>query len=76
MKGAWLNKKYISKLACRWTAGIFSFLGIDGTFVSLSDVIPKSWSFLYKLFFSIGFVVTMWGVFWLYALYGLKRKNG
>ena len=39
MKRAWLNRKYITKLACRWTAGAFSLLGFIGTFAQLNDII-------------------------------------
>ena len=33
-----LNRKYIVKLATRWTTGIFAFLGLIGTFASLRFV--------------------------------------
>lgn len=34
-----LNRKYIVKLATRWTTGIFAFLGLIGTF----GTIYKGW---------------------------------
>lgn len=36
-----LNRKYIVKLATRWTTGIFAFLGLIGTFASLSDLLDS-----------------------------------
>lgn len=40
-----LNRKYIVKLATRWTTGIFAFLGLIGTFASLSDLLDSSLSY-------------------------------
>ena len=53
MKKAWLNKKYIAKLACRWTTGVFSLLGIVGTFASLSEIAPEEWLVPYKILLSL-----------------------
>ena len=41
-----LNRKYIAKLATRWTTGIFAFLGLIGTFASLSDLLDSSFTLL------------------------------
>lgn len=60
MKKVWINKKYIAKLACKWTTVFFSLLGFIGTFASLSNIIPDSWSFMCKLLFSIGILVAIW----------------
>ena len=61
MKKIWINKKYIIKLAGKWTTIIFSFLGFIGTFVSLSDLIPESWSLQYKILVSIVILIGIWG---------------
>ena len=60
MKKAWLNKKYIAKLACRWTTGVFSLLGIVGTFASLSEIAPEEWPVPYKILLSLGIVAVVW----------------
>ena len=75
MKKAWLNRKYVAKLASRWTAGVFSFLGIIGTFTSLSDAVPDTWSFLLKLLFSIGIVAVVWLFFCLVCAIWFERKK-
>ena len=59
IKKIWLNKKYVAKLACKWTAGLFSFLGFIGTFVSLSDIVPDSWSFMCKLLLSFAILADL-----------------
>lgn len=77
MKKIWINKKYIIKLAGKWTTIIFSFLGFIGTFVSLSDLIPESWSLQYKILVSIVILIGIWGsssvvcAIWFYN----KKKN-
>ena len=60
MKKIWLNKKYIVILACKWTTYLFSFLGFIGTFVSLNEIVPESWSFLHRLLLSFSILVVSW----------------
>lgn len=62
MQKVWSNKKYLDKLACKWTVGFFSLLGFIGTFVSLSDIMPTTWPFLYKLSMSGGILCLVWCV--------------
>lgn len=60
MKKAWLNKKYISKLATRWTAAVFSLLGFLDLFTSFSDVYPENCGIWVKISISIGILVLVW----------------
>lgn len=75
MKKAWLNKKYIAKLACRWTTGVFSLLGIVGTFVSLSEIAPEEWPAPYKILLSLGIVAVVWLFFFIACSIWFEKKK-
>lgn len=60
MKRIWLNKKYIAKLASKWTSIIFAILGFISTFASLSDLLPENSSIQHRIFISIGVLVGLW----------------
>lgn len=71
-----LNKKYIVKLATRWTAGIFAFLGLIGTFASLSDLLDSSLSIQCRIGISIGILAGIWVIsFLLCAVYTYRRRR-
>lgn len=75
MKKVWLNKKYIAKLACKWTVGLFSFLGFIGTFVSLSDAIPNTWSFMCKLLLSFMIFCVVWVATFVVCAFWFEKKK-
>ena len=69
-----LNRKYIAKLATRWTTGIFAFLGLTGTFASLSDLLDSSLSIQCRIGISIGILAGIWVIsFLLCAVYTYRR---
>lgn len=71
-----LNRKYIAKLATRWTTGIFGFLGLIGTFASLSDLLDAFLSIQYRIGISIGILVGVWIIsFLLCAVYTYRRRR-
>lgn len=71
-----LNRKYIAKLATHWTSGLFAFLGLIGTFVSLSDVLDSSLSIQCRIGISIGILVGVWLIsFTGCALYVYKKRR-
>lgn len=75
MKKSWLNRKYITKLACGWTAGVFSVLGFIGTFASLSDIVPSNWRLEYKILLSIGILISIFTLLWLgFAIWFERQK--
>lgn len=75
MKKAWINKKYITGLACKWTVMLFSLLGFVGTFVSLSDIIPNNWKFRYKMLFSIIIIIIIFLIFWILCAFWFERQK-
>lgn len=75
MKKACLNKKYITKLTCRWTAGFFSVLGFIGTFASLNDIIPSSWQLEYKVLLSIVILITIFVIIWIICAVWFERQK-
>lgn len=76
MKRIILNRKYISKLATRWTTGIFAVLGLIGTFTSLSDLINESISLKYRIAISAGILIGVWIVsFIVCAVYIHKKRR-
>lgn len=44
-----INSTAITKMACKWTGGALTIWGFLCLFVSMSDVIPDSCSFFYKI---------------------------
>ena len=71
-----LNRKYIAKLATRWTTGIFAFLGLIGTFASLSDLLDSSLSVQCRIGISIGILAGIWVIsFLLCAVYTYRRRR-
>lgn len=71
-----LNKKYISKLATRWTAGVFSILGFIGTIAPLSDIFPDTWRLLVRIACGSGVLFLVWCVsFLLCGLWFTKQKR-
>ena len=71
-----LNRKYIVKLATRWTTGIFAFLGLIGTFASLSDLLDSSLSIQCRIGISIGILAGIWVIsFLLCAVYTYRRRR-
>ena len=71
-----LNRKYIAKLATRWTTGIFGFLGLIGTFTSLSDLLDAFLSIQCRIGISIGILVGVWIIsFLLCAVYTYRRRR-
>lgn len=64
-----LNRKYIVKLATRWTTGIFAFLGLIGTFASLSDLLDSSLSIQCRIGISIGILAGIWVISFCYVQY-------
>ena len=71
-----LNRKYIAKLATRWTTGIFAFLGLIGTFASLSDLLDSSLSVQRRIGISIGILAGIWVIsFLLCAVYTYRRRR-
>lgn len=75
MKKVWLNKKYIAKLATRWTCGVFSILGFIGTFASLSDLFPEAWSIWNKVLIGAIILASIWiASFALYAIWFSRQK--
>lgn len=75
MKKAWINKKYITGLACKWTVMLFSLLGFVGTFVSLNDIIPNNWKFRYKILFSIIIIIIIFLIFWILCAFWFERQK-
>lgn len=76
MRRVILNRKYIAKLATHWTSGFFAFLGLIGTFVSLSDVLDSSLSIQCRIGISIGILVGVWLIsFTGCALYVYKKRR-
>lgn len=75
MKKAWINKKYITGLACKWTVMLFSLLGFIGTFVSLNDIIPNNWKFRYKMLFSIIIIIIIFLIFWILCAFWFERQK-
>ena len=75
VKKAWINKKYITGLACKWTVMLFSLLGFVGTFVSLSDIIPNNWKFRYKMLFSIIIIIIIFLIFWILCAFWFERQK-
>lgn len=75
MKKAWINKKYITGLACKWTVMLFSLLGFVGTFVSLNDIIPNNWKFGYKMLFSIIIIIIIFLIFWILCAFWFERQK-
>lgn len=75
MKKAWINKKYITGLACKWTVMLFSLLGFVGTFVSLSDIIPNNWKFRYKMLFGIIIIIIIFLIFWILCAFWFERQK-
>lgn len=76
MKKAWLNRKYITKLACGGTTCIFSLLGFIGTFASLGEIVPSNWRVEYKILLSIGILLFVFVFFGVFVLFCLKEKKG
>lgn len=71
-----LNRKYIAKLATRWTTGIFAFLGLIGTFASLSDLLDSSLSVQCRIGISIEILAGIWVIsFLLCAVYTYRRRR-
>lgn len=71
-----LNKKYIAKLATHWTSGLFAFLGLIGTFASLSDLLDSSLSIQCRIGISIGILAGVWILFFLVcSLYVYKKRQ-
>ena len=62
MKRIWLNKLYIIKLATQWTSGIFAFLGLIGTFVSLSDLLSETLLFYQRVIISLAILLFVWAL--------------
>lgn len=75
MKKAWINKKYITGLACKWTVMLFSLLGFVGTFVSLNDIIPNNWKSRYKMLFSIIIIIIIFLIFWILCAFWFERQK-
>lgn len=75
MKKAWLNRKYITKLACRWTAGVFSVLGFISTFVSLSDIVSDTWKLGHKVLLSIGILLFIFVSLWCVCAVWFERQK-
>lgn len=76
MKKAWLNRKYITKLACGWTTCSFSLLGFIGTFASLGEILPSNWRVEYKILWSIGILLFVFVFFWCACAILFERKKG
>lgn len=85
MKRICLNKKYIAKLASKWTSIIFAILGFIGTFVSLSNLLPEDSSMQHRIFIGIGIMVGLWlilfvafsgYVFWKRRIELFEASNG
>lgn len=71
-----LNKKYIAKLATHWTSGLFAFLGLIGTFASLSDLLDSSLSIQCRIGISIGILAGVWILFFIVcSLYVYKKRQ-
>lgn len=76
MRRVILNRKYIAKLATYWTSDLFAFLGLIGTFVSLSDVLDSSLSIRCRIGISIGNLVGVWLISFIgCALYVYKKRR-
>ena len=75
MKKAWLNRKYITKLACGGTTCIFSLLGFIGTFASLGEIVPSNWRVEYKILLSIGILLFVFVFFWCVCAILFERKK-
>lgn len=75
MKKIWVNKNYIVMLACKWTTYLFSFLGFIGTFVSLGEIIPESWSFLCRLLLSFLILVVSWMILLIMCVLWFEKQK-
>lgn len=60
MRKIWVNKIYISKQATKWTGIIFSIIGLGGTFISMSDVLPQTLNIGVRFLISIGILAFIW----------------
>lgn len=75
MQKIWLNKNYIAKQATKWTGVIFSIIGLAGTFVSLSDVLPTTFNMWVRLLISIGILVFIWIILFFGIGYSFNKKK-
>ncbi|MCM1236960.1 MAG: DUF6430 domain-containing protein [Ruminococcus flavefaciens] len=76
MRRIWLNKLYIIKLATQWTSGIFAFLGLIGTFVSLSDLLSETLFFYQRVMISVAILLLVWALMCIFcAIYVFKKKR-
>ena len=70
-----INMHYIIKRATSYTISFFSLIGIIGLLVPLSDILPKSWNLLDKIFTSILIILFIWiTTFILAAIITLKKS--
>lgn len=60
VKQVFLNKKYICKKACAWTSAVFAFIGLMGTFVSLSNILPSTLTIWKRLLISSAVLAAVW----------------
>lgn len=63
MKKIWVNRKYIIKKATYTTSFVLSGMGLMGTFIPWSDLLPNTLSFWIRLLISVGILVGLWLTF-------------
>lgn len=71
----WLNKKYIAKLATRWTGIVFSILGFIGTVAPLSDIFSETWKLFVRIACGSGVLVLVWVIAFLACGYWFSRQK-
>ena len=77
MKRIWLNKGYVVKLATKWTSYLFAFLGLIGTFVSLSDLLDNTLSIQHRIFISSIVLISTWAILFIICsmyIYSIKNR--
>lgn len=75
MKRIWVNRKYIAKLATKWTGSVFALVGLLGTFVSLSDFLDSNISIQCRTAISLSILCIVWLLSFVGGSICVWRKN-
>lgn len=75
LKRIWLNRKYIVKMATKWTGRVFATLGLLGTFVSLSDLLDSQLSIGCRIVISAFILLAVWVVLFIINAVFVTRKD-
>ena len=75
IKKVWLNRKYIFKLACKWTVAIYSFVGFICVFASFDEIFTDETSLWIKILVGIGVLILVWVFFVINISIWFYRKK-